>query len=37
VIDLEEEFKKGEHTIDLPSLFPETYAANRYMKRYNAN
>ena len=37
VIDLEEEFKKGEHTIDLPSLFPETYAANRYTKRYNAN
>lgn len=36
VINLEEELKKGKHTIDIPSLFPDTYAAIRYMKRYNA-
>ena len=36
VINLEEELKKGKHTIDIPSLFPDTDAAIRYMKRYNA-
>ncbi|UCE41424.1 MAG: hypothetical protein JSV17_00065 [Candidatus Aminicenantes bacterium] len=34
VINLEEEFKKGKHTIDIPSLFPDTYAAIRYRKNY---
>lgn len=36
VINLEEELKKGKHTVDLPSLFPDTYAANLFMKRYNS-
>ena len=36
IINLEEELKKGEHTIDLPSLFPDTYAAIKYRKKYNS-
>jgi penicillin V acylase-like amidase (Ntn superfamily) len=34
VINLEEEFKKGNHTVDLPSLFPDTFAANQFRKNY---
>ena len=37
VVNLEEEFKKGKHTIDIPSLFPDTFAAIRYKKGYNTN
>jgi hypothetical protein len=36
VINLEEELKKGKHTIEISSLFPDTYTAIRYIKRYNA-
>ncbi len=35
VINLEEEFKKGKHTVDLPSLFPDTFAAIQFMKKHN--
>jgi len=33
VINLEDELKKGEHTIDIPSLFPDTYAVIQFDKR----
>lgn len=33
VINLEDELKKGEHTVDLPSLFPETFAAIQFNRR----
>ncbi len=32
IINLEDELKKGEHTIDLPSLFPNTFAAIQFIK-----
>lgn len=32
VIDLKEELKKEAHFYDLPSLFPKTFAAERYIK-----
>lgn len=31
-IDLKEELKKGKQTLNLPSLFPKTFAADAYMK-----
>ncbi len=33
VINLEDELRKGIHTIDIPSLFPDTYAAIQFDKR----
>lgn len=35
IVDLKEELKKGAHTMDIPTLFPETHAAKRYAERYN--
>jgi len=35
VIDLKKEFKKGEHSLEIPKLFPDTYAAKRYAEQYN--
>lgn len=32
VLDLKEELRKGVHFYNLPSLFPKTFAAERYMK-----
>ncbi len=33
-INLEDELKKGEHTIDLPTLFPDTFAAIQFNNRH---
>lgn len=33
-IDLQEELKKGKQTIDLPSLFPKTFAAEAYNRHW---
>lgn len=33
VINLEDELRKGKHTIDIPPLFPDTYAAIQFDKR----
>lgn len=35
VIDMQQEFKKGEHSRELPKLFPTTFAAERYTAQYN--
>lgn len=33
VINLAEELKKGEHVVDIPTLFPETYAASVFKQQ----
>jgi len=35
VINLAEELAKGEHVVDLPSLFPDSHAATSYADLYN--
>ena len=37
IIDLKQELAKGAHSVNLPSLFPRTYAAERFVKDSKPN